>query len=237
MASASKLPAPLKTSRKPCLCSSAPGLAVNPSRASIAAKRPLRAVCPTCSGFVIVPKLALMPDASDAAMASLCRARHIQAHQVAAGGGGAEHAQGRGRMPALFVMMEMHAAANPRLGLEAGDIGGDESSAVTVEGLGERKKRREDRRRRMPPPRGADIVENARTRGGAVDRRGIEGRAARIRPEDQPLTANIRGPGRKHPLDDLRAGFPRPGKRHPDRIEDRHLRPIHRLERETVVAN
>src|ERR1044071_6605924 len=36
---------------------------------------PLRAVCPTCSGLVIVPKFALIPDASDAAMASACAVR------------------------------------------------------------------------------------------------------------------------------------------------------------------
>ena len=81
-------------------------LAVNPSRASIAAKSPLRAVWPTCSGLVIVPKLALMPLASEAAMAKRLRGlRRVEPHQVAARGGGAEHAQRRGRVPALFVMM------------------------------------------------------------------------------------------------------------------------------------
>ena len=41
-----------------------------PSRASSAAITPLWAQWPTCSGLVMVPKLALRPDANEAAMAS-----------------------------------------------------------------------------------------------------------------------------------------------------------------------
>ena len=111
-------------------------LAVNPSRASCAANRPLRAVCPTCSGLVIVPKLALMPDASEAAIASACAVfARSRAHQVTAGRRRAEHAQRRGRVPALFVMVQIDAAADAGLGLEPGDIGGDEIAPGAVERL------------------------------------------------------------------------------------------------------
>src|SRR5262249_31604448 len=51
------------------------------------------------------------------------------------------------------------------------------------------------------------------------------------------LTVRSRRAGRQHPLDDLRAGLGGAGKRHPDRVEDRHLGPMHRLRREAVVAN
>ena len=43
---------------------------MKPSRASSAAKAPLREACPTCSGLVIVPKLALRPLANEAAIES-----------------------------------------------------------------------------------------------------------------------------------------------------------------------
>ena len=56
--------------RKPCGPSIAAGLAVIPACASSAATTPLRAASPACSGFTIVPKFSLRPEASDAAMAS-----------------------------------------------------------------------------------------------------------------------------------------------------------------------
>ena len=132
---------------------------------------------PTCSGLVIVPKLALMPLANEAAIASACAVcAGVRPHQVAARGRRAEHAQGRGRVPALFVMVEMHAAGDPRLGLEPGDIGGDEGGAGAVAAVGEREQRRQDRRRRVAAQRIADIVEIERMRRGAVDQRGVERR-------------------------------------------------------------
>src|SRR6185436_12595683 len=61
---------PLNTLKKPCLCSNAPGLAVNPLRASSAACNPPRAHWPACRGLVMVPKLDLVPADSDVAIAS-----------------------------------------------------------------------------------------------------------------------------------------------------------------------
>ena len=68
--SASKFPGPLKTLRNPWPCSKASPAAVKPCRASIAASMPFLTQWPTWSGLVMVPKLALTPDASDTAKAS-----------------------------------------------------------------------------------------------------------------------------------------------------------------------
>src|SRR5579864_8844312 len=103
---------------------------------------------------------------------------------MATGGGRAEHAERRGRVPALFVMMEMDAAGDPRLGLEAGDIGRDEGLAVAILLVREREDRRQDRRRGMPAQRVADIVEIERMRGGTVDQRRIERAGAAVAAEN-----------------------------------------------------
>src|SRR6266851_9061134 len=105
-------------------------------------------------------------------------------------------------MPALFVMMEVDAAGDPRLGLEPGDIGGDEGAAAAVERLAEREQGRQYRRRRVAAQRVADIVEIERMRRRAVDQRGVERRGAAVAAEDQALAASSRC---QHPLDDLRA--------------------------------
>ena len=53
----------------------ADALASIPARASSAARTPLRAASPLCSGFTIVPKFSFRPDASEAAMARACAVR------------------------------------------------------------------------------------------------------------------------------------------------------------------
>lgn len=58
---------------KPAACSSASGEPVKPDLAKRAASTPACAVRPTCSGFVIVPKLATTPAASEVAMAMAFR--------------------------------------------------------------------------------------------------------------------------------------------------------------------
>src|SRR5262245_62693173 len=74
---------------KPAECSSASGEPVKPDLARRAASTPACAVRPTCSGFVIVPKLATTPAASEAAMAMALRvsstvSRLRRAHAAAA---------------------------------------------------------------------------------------------------------------------------------------------------------
>ena len=151
IASSLNIPAPLNTIRKPCLCSNAPALAVNPSAANIAANKPLREQWPTCSGFVMVPKFALMLAASEAASPSADGdALWRQPHDLTARRGGAEHAQSRRRVPAFLVMVRMHAAADARLGLKAGDEGSDECASVNLRKSAEREQRRQQRHGRMP---------------------------------------------------------------------------------------
>ena len=52
----------------------AAALDVIPACANWAARTPLRAASPAWSGFTIVPKFSLRPEASDAAIASACPA-------------------------------------------------------------------------------------------------------------------------------------------------------------------
>ena len=74
---------------KPAACSSASGEPVKPDLARRAASTPACAVRPTCSGFVIVAKLATTPAASEVAMAMAFRvsstvSRLSRAHAAAA---------------------------------------------------------------------------------------------------------------------------------------------------------
>src|SRR5262249_59909256 len=98
----------------------------------------------------------------------------VEPHQVAGGGRGAEYAQGRGRVPALGVVMEVDAEPELALGLEAGDEGGDEGAARSLALVGEREEGRQDRRRRVTAQRVVHVVEVERVGGNAVGKRGIE---------------------------------------------------------------
>src|ERR1700722_7946446 len=106
---------------------------------------------------------------------------------MAARGSRSEDAQRRGRVPAFFVMVEMDAARDPRLGLEPRDIGGDEGGSGAVFGLSEREQRRQDRRRGVAAERIADVVEIERMRRRAVDQRRVEWARAQVAPEDQAV--------------------------------------------------
>ena len=103
-----------------------------------------------------------------------CGLRPVEPHQVARRRGGAEHAEGRGRMPALVVVVKVDAERDLALGFEAGDIGRDEVAAAGAGLSREREQRRQDRRRRMAAQGVVAVVEVERVRGGAVDQRRIE---------------------------------------------------------------
>ena len=163
---------------------------MNPSAASSAASNPLRGQCPTCSGLVMVPKFALMPEANDAASPSataVWSAGSPSRWQHAAVG--AEHAERRGRMPALFVMMEIDAARDARLGFETGDkaamnarpstprVSASANSAGRIGADG------------WPPSVLLTIVEVQRVRRGAVDQRRIQRRRRCGGAEDQARAA------------------------------------------------
>src|SRR5947207_15974499 len=111
-------------------------------------------------------------------------------------------------MPALFVMMEMDTARDPRLGLEPGGIGRNEIAAANrfcgaVNDLAERKDRRQDRRRGMAAKRVADIVEIENMGRGAVDERRIERRCPPVAAENQTFAARLAEP--EHPGGDAGA--------------------------------
>src|SRR5205085_3336262 len=99
--------------------------------------------------------------------------------------------QGRSRVPALFVMMEMDPARDPRLGLETRDIGRDKIPAATVKHFPKREQGRQDRRRRMAAKRVADIVEIESMRRGAVDERRIERCGPLTAAENQTFAARF----------------------------------------------
>ena len=66
-----------------------------------------------------------------------------KSHEMRGGGRSAEHAERRGRVPALVVVMEIDGARDARLGLEAGDISGDEVASGDGARIGEREQRRQ----------------------------------------------------------------------------------------------
>ena len=113
-----------------------------------------------------------------------------QLQQLRARSGGAEDAERRGRVPAVRVVIEVHAQRELALGLEAGDVGGDEIAAARADVVREREQRRQDRRRRMAADRVVAVVEIERVRGGAVHERGVERADAR-----RVAAEHERGPG------------------------------------------
>src|SRR5438477_3526940 len=137
-------------------------------------------------------------------------------------------------MPALFVMMEMDTARDPRLGLEPGDIGRNEIAAANrffgaVNDLAERKDRRQDWRRGMAAKRVADIVEIERMRRGAIYERCIERCGPLTAAENETFAARLAET--EHPGGDAGAGFGGAGQGDADRVEDRRLCPAHRFGR------
>ena len=166
-----------------------------------------------------------MPDANDAASASatLVRSR-VEAHQPRACRGRAEHAERRGRMPALGVVVEVDRERELGLHLEAGDVRDDEVAAAAAELVGQREQRGEHRRRRMAAERVVAVVEVEHVRRGAVHQRGIE-RADAARAAEQQ-----RGTRREveRARDELRRRLAAAGQRDADGVEDADLRPLQR---------
>src|SRR5580704_19711636 len=152
---------------------------------------------------------------------------------MAARGGGAKNAERRGRMPAFLVMMVMDTAADPRFGLEPGDIGGNEVRASTLLGLGDCEQSRQDRCRGMAAQRVADIIKIERVRRGAVDQRSVERDGAAVAAKNKARTGRAtQGRG-----NDPRAILAGAGERHADRVEDRRLCPIDSLARQRLMAD
>src|SRR6516164_7177709 len=83
--------------------------------------------------------------------------------------GGAVDAEGRGRVPALVVVVEVDTKRKLALGLKARDIGRDKGSSVDRPLVGERKKSWQDRCRWMPAQGVVAVVEIECMRRSAVD--------------------------------------------------------------------
>ena len=156
--------------RKPCGCSSASAAAVNPSSARRAETSPACDARPAWNGFVIVPKLAMMPPACDADSAiAIVAWLGVEAAQRGAGGARSDRAENAGRVPALGVMVAGIAARQLGPGLVTGDIGREHLAPAEPQGLGFGEDRRHQHGRDVAAA--ADIVVIERMAGGAVDPR------------------------------------------------------------------
>ena len=155
--------------------------------------------------------------------------RCVQPHQATAGRGRAEHAERGRRVPALFVMVKIHRAAEAGFHLETRDIGIEEipsahRHAVGPQLVGEREQGGQDRRGGMAAHRVGAVVEIERVGGRAVDQRGVERSHAPVRAEHQGRA------GRGADLErHLCAGLWEARQRDADEIEHAHLRPVDRL--------
>ena len=157
-----------------------------------------------------------------------------QLHQLRARGGAAEHAERRGRVPAVRVVIEVHAQPELALGLEAGDVGGDEIAAARAGVVGERDQRRQDGRGRMAADRVVAVVEIERVRGGAVHQRGVE------RADTRRGAEHERGPGARVAQEDVprdtRRVLARARQGHADVVEDADLRPMNCRWRQFIIG-
>ncbi len=145
-------------------------------------------------------------------------------------GGGSEDAQGRGRMPALVIVMRMDDAAEPALRLEPDDIRVDQCPARDIEQLAESDDDRHDRNRRMPSHRLRHVVVVDRMRGGAVQQCRIEHANPAAVSEDQRGARGIAIDQRRAKDGDRRLGGA--GERDADRVGDgEHRHPDPRLGR------
>jgi hypothetical protein len=172
----------------------------------------------------MVPKFALMPEANDAAAAERNRRlRGVELEQARARGGGAEHAERGGRMPALHVMMKVHAERDLGLRLEACDVCRDEFAPARADFIGEREQRGQHGRRRVAAERVVAVVEIERVRRGAVDYGSVERAHAAVGAENvaRACACAQRARGK------LRRVFAAAGERHADGIEHADFGPVH----------
>ena len=150
---------------------------VRPPLASSAASTPLRAASPACSGFTIVPKFSLRPDADEAAIASACPvAAASRPSSRLAPRGRAEGAERRRAVPAALIVARIHQPAEARLDLEADDVRVEHRAAGRARDLAGREHRRHERRARMRERHEAHVVEVERVRGRAVGERRVRSR-------------------------------------------------------------
>ena len=155
-----------------------------------------------------------------------------QSQQMAARGGRTEHAERCCRMPALLVVMEIDTASDARLGLPSRDVGGNERAPIDRTRFRESKQGRQDRCRRMAAQRVAAVIEIQRVRRGAIDQRRIQRCHALFGAKYQAWAAR-----RGHSCHDARTRLACTSERAADRVDDCNARPMHRLMRQSGVAD
>ena len=161
--------------------------------------------------------------------------RLVEPEQPRGGGGRAEDAERRSRVPALLVVLEMDRAGDSGLDLVAGDVGGDRVTAVGSEHLAERNDRRNEHGRRVPAQCRAHVVVVERVRGDAVDQDCIQYGSPPVRPEDETRTllfGNSRDARR-----DACGRLDRACEGHADRVDDGLLGPEQRSFGQVFVAD
>ena len=170
-----------------------------PRARACAANTPFRAARPACSGFTIVPKFSLRPDASDAAIASACAAASRPARAAAlAAAARADRPERRRAMPAALIVSRIHRAVRVALRLRnqrrtrRARRGPDERATSPAASDG-----RHEGRARVRERHEAHVVVVERVRRGAVGERRVWRRAraacARHARTCPPARAMVRG--------------------------------------------
>ena len=114
----------------------------------------------------------------------------IEAHEVCASGCRAEHAERRGRVPALFVVMKVHAAAEARFHFEACHVGCEHIATARAAFFSKGEQCGKDGRRWMAAEIVRAIVVIEDVGRNAVDERSVQYACSLVKPPDQ------RGSGR-----------------------------------------
>ena len=140
----------------------------------------------------------------------------VESEQTADGRRGADSSK-RGRaVPAALVVPRVHEAAEPRLDLEAHDVGIEHGTAREAFRFRRREHRRHERRARMRQRHEAHVVIVERVRGRAVGQRRAAHAGPVRRPED---AAGITAFRRHHLPDDEARRFRNAGQSDADCIE------------------
>jgi hypothetical protein len=137
-------------------------------------------------------------------------------------------------MPALVVVVKMHATRDAAFGLEADNIGQCKVASCAADLLAERQHRRDHGHRRMAAQRPGYIVVIQRVRGHAIDQSGVKRTGAPVGREDQ-----TRAGGRcdaRHVHQDAWAVLHHAGERDADRVDERGAGPFKCCERQILVA-
>ena len=116
-----------------------------------------------------------------------------QAEQLGAGGGGAEHGDGAGRMKSALTQFGMAGARDRGQGLVAGDDRLDQRLAVRLPGEAEGERRRHHGAAGMRRALGVAVVELDAVRRGAAEKGGVDEIGAARAPWHRDLAGRANG--------------------------------------------